>query len=124
MHDETQPVLCLDHLSVLAPSLEEGVRHVRNCLDLDVPLGVQHPFMGTHNHRLQLGQKVYLEVIAVDPGAALPLRPRWFGLDDPARVRKDWEDGRRLRGWVARTDDMDRLLARHGAILGERVRLP
>ena len=36
-NNEDNIMLKLDHLTVIAPSLAEGVEHVRNCLDLDVP---------------------------------------------------------------------------------------
>jgi hypothetical protein len=57
--------------------------------------------MGTHNLLLRLGDSVFLEVIAPDPGAQRPDRPRWFGLDDPAVLREP-----RLAAWVARTDTL------------------
>ncbi|UFZ02527.1 VOC family protein [Bradyrhizobium ontarionense] len=117
-------MLKLDHITVIAPSLTEGVRHVRDCLGLDIPFGQRHAYMGTYNHLLQLGDTVYLEVIALDPDANSPDRPRWFGLDDQNRVRSDWEQGRRLRGWVARTDMIDVITATHGDIVGEKVPLP
>src|SRR5258706_4637367 len=60
-------MLKLDHISIIAPSLAEGVLHVRTCLDLDVPFGQRHAYMGTHNHLLQLGDMVYLEIVALDP---------------------------------------------------------
>jgi glyoxalase-like protein len=82
-------MLKLDHLSVIAPSLAEGVEHVRTCLDLDVPVGQRHAYMGTHNHLLQLGDMVYLEIVALDPEADAPSRRRWFGLDEQAKVRSD-----------------------------------
>ncbi len=117
-------MLKLDHLTVIAPSLLEGVAHVRTCLDLDVPFGTRHDYMGTHNHRLQLGANTYLEIVACDPKAVRPARPRWFGLDDPATVRADWECGRRLRGWVASSKDIEAENTRHGGVFGERVALP
>ncbi|WP_298241621.1 VOC family protein [uncultured Bradyrhizobium sp.] len=117
-------MLKLDHITVVAPNLAEGVLHVRNCLDLDVPFGQRHAYMGTHNHLLQLGDTVYLEIVALDPDAAAPGRPRWFGLDDQKQVRSDWDEGRRLRGWVARTDMIDAIIARHGDLFGAKVPLP
>lgn len=116
-------MLQLDHITVIAPTLAEGVAHVRACLDLDVPFGRQHPYMGTHNHLLRLGDAVYLEIVALDPGAPHPGRPRWFGLDDQTAVRKAWDDGLRLRGWVARVADIDAVLPRHEDVLGRKVRL-
>lgn len=117
-------MLKLDHITVIAPSLAEGVLHVRNCLDLDIPFGQRHAYMGTHNHLLQLGDTVYLEIVALDPEADAPGRPRWFGLDDQDQVRSDWDEGRRLRGWVARTDMIDAIIARRGDIFGAKVPLP
>jgi hypothetical protein len=116
--------LKLDHITVIAPTLAEGVSHVRNCLDLDVPFGTRHDYMGTHNHRLLLGDFVYLEIVALDPDGIRPVRARWFGLDDQTRVRSDWEEGRRLRGWVASTAAIDSIVATRRAIFGDKVSLP
>jgi hypothetical protein len=115
-------MLRLDHMAIVAPTLREGVDHVRACLDLDIPYGGAHGEMGTHNHLLRLGDESYLEVIAIDPAAGPPIARRWFGLDDVEAVRADWEAGRRLRAWVARTDDLDAVLARHGDLLGRKIR--
>ncbi len=114
----------LDHITVIAPTLAEGVAHVRDCIGLDVPFGTRHLYMGTHNHRLQLGGTVYLEIVARDPEGVDPGRARWFGVDDPARVRADWEESRRLRGWVGATGDIAGVLAAHPGIFGECVPLP
>ena len=117
-------MLKLDHITVIAPTLIDGVSHVRNCLDLDVPFGTRHDYMGTHNHRLQLGSTVYLEIVALDSDGADPGRPRWFDLDNQEKVRSDWTEGRRLRGWVASTDAIASVLSTRRAIFGEEVPLP
>ena len=117
-------MLKLDHLTVIAPTLAEGVAHVRACLDLDVPFGQRHAYMGSHNHLLQLGDMTYLEIVALDPDGENPGRRRWFGLDDQAKVRADWEEGRRLRSWVARVDLLGDVIAGREAIFGEKVSLP
>ncbi len=117
-------MLKLDHITVIAPTLSEGVSHVRNCLDLEVPFGTRHEYMGTHNHRLQLGNGVYLEIVALDPDGAEPGRPRWFGLDNQEQVRSDWNEGRRLRGWVASTDAIESVVSIRRAMFGEEVPLP
>ena len=117
-------MLRLDHLTVIAPTLSEGVAHVRDRLALEVPFGTRHSYMGTHNHRLRLGGAVYLEIVALDPEGDEPGRPRWFGLDDRERVRSDWDRGRRLRGWVAGADGIDAVVATRRAIFGEVVPLP
>ena len=61
--------------------------------------------MGTHNRLLRLGRGRYLEVIAVDPDAPAPNRPRWFGLDEPA-LQVRLARAPRIVGWVARTLDI------------------
>ena len=117
-------MLKLDHLTVIAPTLTEGVAHVRSCIDVDVPFGQRHGYMGSYNHLLQLGDSVYLEIVALDPAGAPPGRARWFGLDDQKAVKADWDAGRRLRGWVARTDAIDIVLAGREAMFGKKVSLP
>lgn len=116
-------MLTLDHLTLIAPSLEEGAAHVHACLGIDLPAGREHPDMGTHNRLLRLGEGVYLEVIALNPAAAPPAQARWFGLDDQDAVREAWKRGHRLRGWVARTQQMDAVLAQHGHLLGRKTQL-
>ncbi len=108
----------LDHLVVIAPTLAEGLAHVRETLGVDVPLGGKHPLMGTHNHVMRLGDDVFFEIIAVDPDVPHPGRKRWFGLDDPAAIRRRWDAGQRLNGWVAATDDLAGALGKHGDLFG------
>ena len=96
---------------------------MKDCLGIDVPFGTRHDYMGTHNHRLQLGDNVYLEIIACDPNGVDPGRARWFGVDDPDQVREDWEQKRRLRGWVAATKSIDSIVSKHPEF-GKVVPLP
>jgi hypothetical protein len=62
--------------------------------------------MGTHNSVLRLGDRVYLELIAIDPDGIKPDRPRWFGLDRPS-MRASLALGPRLIHWVARCADIE-----------------
>jgi Glyoxalase-like domain len=113
-------MLRFDHMTVIAPTLEEGVDHLRVCLGIDLINSNTHSDMGTHNRRVKLGPDCYLEVIAVNPLAPAPASPRWFGLDQRDAVRSDWSSGFRLKGWVARTRDIDAVLASHGALFGSK----
>ncbi|MFN2484007.1 MAG: VOC family protein [Candidatus Limnocylindria bacterium] len=91
----------LDHLVVTSATLEAGVAWVEQTLGVSMQAGGEHPRMGTHNAVLRLGRAVYLEVIAPDPAAAAPGRPRMFALDT---IRPD--EPPRLATWVARTPDI------------------
>lgn len=93
----------LDHLAVSAMTLEEGVAHVEAALGVALAPGGQHPLMATHNRLLGLGD-VYLEVIAADPAAPPPARPRWFDLDR-------FSGTPRLTNWIAACDDLEAELA-------------
>lgn len=94
----------LDHLVITAPDLEAGGEFVMTELGVTPSAGGRHAAMGTWNRLVSLGAGVYLEVIATDPGAPSPGRPRWFGLD--ARPGAP-----RLSHWVLRGDDIDAALA-------------
>lgn len=101
----------LDHLVVAARSLNEGVAWVQDRLGGIRPHpGGGHPRMGTHNHVLKLGETTYLEVIAIDPAATPPPRPRWFGLDDAA-MHTRLSERPRLVGWAAAVTDIGRAIA-------------
>ncbi len=89
----------MDHIVVIAPTLAIGAKYVEDALGVAPQAGGAHARMGTHNLVLRLGDTTYLEVMAADPAATAPDRPRWFGLDDLAATAVP-----RLATWVARTD--------------------
>ncbi|MCX7644327.1 MAG: VOC family protein [Rhodobacteraceae bacterium] len=93
-----------DHLVVSAAGLDEGAAAVEAALGVALEPGGAHPAMGTRNRLLSLGPGLYLEVIAVDPAADPPGRPRWFDLDN-------FSGHPRLTNWVARCEDLKEELA-------------
>lgn len=114
--------LALDHLVVAARTLEEGARWLEERLGVAPVAGGRHGAMGTHNALVGLGGGAYLEIIAVDPHAPPPGRPRWFGLDTDdlaARLAR----GPGLVHWVARTDAIDAARARHPELVGDVLAL-
>lgn len=96
-------MLRLDHLAISALRLNDGVAEVERLLGVPMAGGGQHAAMGTHNRLISLGD-LYLEVIAIDPAAPAPGRPRWFDLDRFAGPP-------RLTNWVVACDDIDAALA-------------
>lgn len=106
----------LDHLVVTAGKLEEGVAHVEAALGLSMDGGGEHPTMGTHNRLMGLGPADYLEVIAVNPSAVPPLRPRLFDLDN-------FTGPPRLTSWVMRVEDLGEALAEAPEGIGAAVPL-
>lgn len=96
----------LDHIVIVAPTLEAGCAHVRAALGVEPQAGGEHERMGTHNRLLRLGESLYLEVIAPNPAVRRPLRPRWFALDTLAPDAPP-----RLAAWVARSGSIKATLA-------------
>lgn len=103
----------VDHLVVLAPSLEEGERWCERTLGLKPGPGGQHALMGTYNRLLRIDSSsyewAYLEIIAIEPGAPTQRsahQRRWFDLDDAELASRLERDGPTLAHWVARTDDL------------------
>lgn len=106
----------LDHLAVSCGNLAEGAAHVEAVLGVPLETGGRHDLFGTHNRLLGLDDGLYLEVIAVDPAAAPPRRPRWFDLDRFAGPP-------RLTNWICRCDDLAACLALAPAGAGTPVAL-
>lgn len=95
----------IDHIAVAAHTLDQGTAYVRSVLGIEMPYGGKHPRMGTHNRLLRLGDALYIEVIAIDPDAPAPSRPRWFQLDDPA-LQAELRLAPRIVTWLVRTTDI------------------
>jgi len=74
------------------------------------PPGGAHPRMATHNHLLRLSGTAFIEVIAINPAAPPPARPRWFDLDS-ADMHSRLTERPRLIGWVAAVDDIRQAIA-------------
>lgn len=106
-----------DHLVLAATTLADGIDYVSSLTGAVPQPGGKHATMGTHNALLRLGERFYLEVIAIDPQAQKPQRARWFGLDGIA-LQAELTLQPRLIHWVARTTDIDAALNASGVALG------
>lgn len=91
----------IDHITITAPTLEAGEALVKSTLGVTPQKGGEHPKMSTHNLLLRLGDSVFLEVIASNPKANKPDRPRWFALD-----KVDKNSPAELKTWVVRTENI------------------
>ena len=103
----------LDHITVVAKTLEIGTAYVHDQLGVNVPMGGIHPAMGTHNRLMRTGDGEFLEIIAVHPEMERPKRPRWFGLDQS--LRQDAV----LATWVLGANDIRAQANRSSAEVGE-----
>jgi hypothetical protein len=104
----------VDHLVVGAATLEQGAAWCEQLLGVAPVAGGRHASMGTHNRLMAIGSPqfplAYLEIIAHDPAAPPPGRPRWFGLDDAA-LQARLQQRPRLLHMVARCPRLDQTLA-------------
>jgi hypothetical protein len=98
-------IAALDHLVLAATTLADGIDYLSEVLGVTPTVGGRHVAMGTHNALLRLGERCYLELIAIDPDGAKPTRPRWFDLDSVA-LQAELVERPRLVHWVARTSDI------------------
>ncbi|MDP1981912.1 MAG: VOC family protein [Sulfuritalea sp.] len=104
-----------DHLVLAARDLDAGANWLEQHFGVALSAVGKHANMGTHNRLLRLGERLYLELIAIDREAPPPGRPRWFGLDHlllPA-------DRPRLIHWVARSEDIVHDSAASSEALGD-----
>lgn len=103
----------IDHLVLAATTLAQGIDWFGELTGIVAQPGGKHAGMGTHNALVKLGERLYLEIIAIDPEAPPPTRRRWFDLDD-GDLRADLLERPRLIHWVARTRDIDAAIAGAG----------
>ncbi len=107
----------IDHLVVAATTLADGIEYIAELTGVAPQPGGRHQAMGTHNALLKLGERFYLEIIAIDPDGTKPARARWFDLDDVA-LQAELVERPRLVHWVARCDAIERIAAACPVALG------
>jgi hypothetical protein len=114
----------VDHLVVMAATLEEGVQWCEATLGLTPGPGGQHALMGTHNRLFSIASErypqAYVEIIAIDPLAPAPGRARWFDMDDPSLREAVARHGPRLTHFVAQVPDAVAAVEALGAMGLER----
>ena len=100
----------LDHIVIGSATLDDASIGSNTAGCATAP-GGQHVAMGTHNALLKLGARSYLEVIAIDPEGAAPMRRRWFALDEP-EMQAHLAERPRLITWAVRSESLANACAR------------
>ena len=118
MTGSAPPLAALDHIVVAATTLADGIDYIAEITGVAPQPGGKHVAMGTHNALVRLADKVFLEIIAIDPAGTKPKRPRWFGLDNIA-LQAELTERPRLIHWVVRTTDIERAVAKCPIPLGD-----
>ena len=113
----------LDHLVIVAATLEEGVVWCEHTLGITPGPGGDHPLMGTHNRLFRVATvdypRAYAEVIAINPAAPTPVPARtgrWFDMDDTALRARVAQNGPQLVHFVANVPDAAQALASWAAL--------
>lgn len=102
----------IDHLVVVAKTLDQGVQWCEATLGITPAPGGDHPSYGTHNRLFKIATPAnplaYLEIIAINPDAKRPATvtaKRWFDMDDAA-LQAAVAIEPRLVHFVVNTDDI------------------
>ena len=102
----------IDHLVVVAQTLELGVQWCEATIGITPGPGGEHAQYGTHNRLFKIATPAhplaYLEIIAINPEAKRPANApakRWFDMDDPA-LQAAVAIEPRLVHFVANTSDI------------------
>ena len=72
----------LDHIVFGSFTLDEGTKFVENILQAKLSDIGYHKDMGTHNRVIRISERVYLEIIAIDPNTSNLNNRKWFNLDN------------------------------------------
>ncbi len=107
----------IDHLVVMAASLDDGVQWCEDTMGITPGPGGEHEKYGTHNRLFKIASPqfplAYFEIIAINPLAVIPKRAqvtRWFDMDN-LTLQKAVAQGPRLVHFVSSTEDVK--AARH-----------
>ena len=112
----------IDHIVVGSGNLISGTNILESKLSTKFSTGGEHQIMGTHNKLLKLQSNIYLEVIANNPNADNPSRPRWFSLDD-VRIKKNIQHSPRALCWVLQVNNIEKTVKKCGYNPGEVLQI-
>ena len=95
----------LDHIVLGSFTLEEGTKFVENILQAKLSDIGYHKDMGTHNRVIRISERVYLEVIAIDPKISNLNKRKWFNLDNSS-LQSKLKKSPQIIGYVIENNDM------------------
>ena len=96
----------LDHIVFGSFTLEEGTKFVENILQAKLSDIGYHKDMGTHNRVIRISERVYLEVIAIDPKSSNLSNKKWFNLDN-SKLQSKLKQSPQIIGYVIENNDMN-----------------
>ena len=96
----------LDHIVFGSFTLDEGTKFVENILQAKLSEIGYHKDIGTHNRVIRISEKVYLEVIAIDPKTSKLNNRKWFNLDN-SKLQSKLKKSPQVIGYVIENDDMN-----------------
>ena len=96
----------LDHIVIGSFTLDEGTKFVENILQAKLSGIGYHKDMGTHNRVIRISEKVYLEVIAIDPKTSKLNNRKWFNLDN-FKLQSKLKKSPQIIGYVIENKDMN-----------------
>ena len=96
----------LDHIVIGSFTLDEGTKFVENILQAKLSDIGYHKDMGTHNRVIRINERVYLEVIAIDPKTNKLNNRKWFNLDN-SELQSKLKKSPQIIGYVIENNDMN-----------------
>ncbi len=96
----------LDHIVFGSFTLEEGTKFVEKILQAKLSDISYHNDMGTHNRVIRISERVYLEVIAIDPKTSNLNNRKWFNLDN-SKLQAKLKKSPQIIGYVVENNDMN-----------------
>lgn len=106
----------LDHIIFGCAELDAGAAWLSERLGAAEAARGVHKMMGTHNALWNMGD-AYIELVAINPDAPHPGRPRWFGLDD-ATTQAKLANGVALLTWAIAGAPIEPIVAKAPVALG------
>ena len=94
----------LDHIVLGSFTLEEGTEFLENILQAKLSDIGYHKDMGTHNRVIRISEKVYIEVVAIDPKRKNLNNRIWFNLDN-SNLQSKLKISPQIIGYVIENND-------------------